>query len=140
MSITDLLKTMTGGEIAGWGIVALVLLLSLIQVSPVKLNPWDSILAWLGQKLNGKQIADIRELKQKVTEIWVTDHRRTILTFARELRAGIEHSSDEWSQILVTIGEYENYTVSNHIANGVVKQDSIFINSMYQDLSRKQKI
>ena len=54
LSITDFFSTLTSGQIAGWGLAALVLLLSLIQISPLKLNPWDRILAWLGQKLNGK--------------------------------------------------------------------------------------
>ena len=47
---------MTGGEIAGWGLAVLAAFMTLIQVSPLKLNPWDRILAWLGQKLNSSQI------------------------------------------------------------------------------------
>jgi hypothetical protein len=137
LSITDFFSTLTSGEIAGWGLAALVLLLSLIQISPLKLNPWDRILAWLGQKLNGKALAD---LQKQVTAMWVNSHRHHILTYARECRAGIEHSSDEWSNALVIADEYEVYCEKNHIANGIVKADTLFIRNLYQELSREHRI
>ena len=137
LSITDFFSTITSGQIAGWGLAALVLLLSLIQISPLKLNPWDRILAWLGQKLNGKALAD---LQKQVTAMWVNDHRQRLLTFARECRAGIEHSSDEWSNALVIADEYEVYCEKNRIANGIVKADTLFIRNLYQELSREHRI
>ena len=144
MDVAKILSQLTTGELAGWGVVALLLLLSLIQISPLKINPWDSILGWLGRKLNGKELkilqGEVAELRKQVNGMWVSAHRQAILTFARELRGGIEHSTDEWSNVLSLIDEYEVYCEKNHIANGVVKQDSIFINGMYQDLSREQKI
>ena len=128
----------------GWWVVALLAVLSLIQISPVKINPWDAILGWLGRKLNGKELTNLQgevsELRKQVNGMWVSAHRHAILTFARELRAGIEHSTDEWSNVLSQIDEYELYCEKNHIANGVVKQDSIFINGMYQQLSVEQKL
>jgi hypothetical protein len=137
LSITDFFSTLTSGEIAGWGLAALVLLLSLIQISPLKLNPWDSIFAWMGKKLNGKALAD---LQKQVTAMWVNSHRHHILTYARECRAGIEHSSDEWSNALVIADEYEVYCEKNHIANGIVKADTLFIRNLYQELSREHRI
>ena len=128
----------------GWWVVALLAVLSLIQISPVKINPWDAILGWLGRKLNGKELTNLQgevsELRKQVNGMWVSAHRHAILTFARELRAGIEHSTDEWSNVLSQIDEYEVYCEKNLIANGVVKQDSIFINGMYQQLSVEQKL
>ena len=53
MTITEVFEKITAGEMAGWGLVLLFGLLSLIQVSPLKLNPWDRIFAWVGKKLNG---------------------------------------------------------------------------------------
>ena len=128
---------MTGGEIAGWGVAVLAAFMTLIQVSPLKLNPWDRILAWLGQKLNGKQLAD---LQKQVTAMWVNSHRHHILTFARECRAGIEHSTDEWSNALVVADEYEVYCAEKHIANGIVKADTQFIRNLYQELSRDHRL
>ena len=128
----------------GCWLIAILAVLSLIQISPIKINPWDAILGWLGRKLNGKELTNLQgevgELRKQVNGMWVSAHRHAILTFARELRAGIEHSTDEWSNVLTLIDEYEVYCEKNHIANGVVKQDSIFINTMYQQLSVEQKL
>jgi hypothetical protein len=137
LSITDFFNSLTSGQIAGWGLAALVTLMTLVQISPLKLNPWDRILAWIGQKLNGKQLD---ALQKQVTTMWVGDHRQRILTFARECRAGFDHSSDEWSNVLVIADEYEVYCEKNHVANGIVKADTMFIRSLYQELSREHRI
>ena len=104
MSITDFFNSLTSGQIAGWGLAALVTLMTLVQISPLKLNPWDRILAWIGQKLNGKQLDC---LQKQVTTMWVGDHRQRILTFARECRSDIYHSSEEWAHVLNVAEEYE---------------------------------
>ena len=137
LPITDFFNSLTGGQIAGWGLAALVALLSIIQISPLKLSPWDSIFAWLGNNLNGKQL---EALQKQVTTMWVNSHRGAILTFARECRANIDHSSDEWSNALCIADEYEVYCEKNHVANGIVKADTQFIRSLYQELSRERKI
>ena len=137
MPTNSLFQAMTGGEIAGWGLAVLAAFMTLIQISPLKLNPWDRILAWLGQKLNGKQLAD---LQKQVTAMWVNAHRHHILTFARECRAGVEHSPDEWSNALVVADEYEVYCEKKHIANGIVKADTLFIRNFYQELSRDHRL
>ena len=53
MTIYEVMSKLTAGEMAGWAVVLLILLLSLVQISPVKLNPWDSIFGWIGKKVNG---------------------------------------------------------------------------------------
>ena len=58
---------MTAGEVAGWVVVVLIILFSLIQISPLRLNPWDSILGWLGRKINGETEKQLKELKKQVT-------------------------------------------------------------------------
>ena len=136
MSVNDILSRFDGSS-AGWCVIAFILLLSLIQISPLKLNPWDSILAWFGHKLNGKELT---ELRKQLTTMWVNQHRQTILVFARECRTGIAHSPDEWANTLTVADEYENYCKKNDIANGIVKADTMFIRNLYQDLSREQKI
>lgn len=54
MTITELFEKITAGEMAGWALAAVIVLLSLIQVSPLKFNPWDNIFAWFGKKMNGE--------------------------------------------------------------------------------------
>ena len=140
MTIYEMVTKMTGGELAGWAIVLLIILLSLVQISPLRLNPWDSILGWIGKKTSGEMREQLKELKKQVQDMWVASHRQSVLTFAREARAGVEHSSDEWTNVLNTIAEYERYVASNNISNGIVKADSEYIRDLYQELSREHKI
>ena len=44
MGLNEILSKLSTGCITA----GIVLLLSLIQISPLKLNPWDKLLGWLG--------------------------------------------------------------------------------------------
>ena len=140
MTILEVVNRMTAGEVAGWVVVVLIILFSLIQISPLRLNPWDSILGWLGRKINGETEKQLKELKKQVQDMWVASHRQTVLTFAREARAGVEHSSDEWTNVLNIIAEYEQFVMASKISNGIVKADSEYIRGLYQELSRGHRI
>ena len=132
MTINEIWEFLRGLDL-GWTSAGILLLLSLIQISPVKLDPWDRIFAWIGGKLNGN-------LQKQVREIWINMHRQAILQFARECRAGQEHSEEEWSHVLNVADEYEQYCQKNSVINGVVKQDTLYIRQLYQELSRDHRI
>ena len=72
--------------------------------------------------------------------MWINQHRQSILTYARECRGEISHSSDEWSHILTLAAEYESYCEKNAVTNGVVKADTEYIRQLYQELSREHRI
>ena len=140
MSVYEMVSRLQAGEIAGWAVVLLILLLSLIQVSPLKINPWDRILGWIGKKLNGETEKNLQKLGTQVQDMWISNHRQCILTFARECRAGIDHSSDEWTNALNTAEEYEQYVEKNHVTNGIITQDTVYLRNLYQELSREQRL
>ena len=121
---------------SGLGLVALM---SLIQISPIKLNPWDGIFSWLGHKLNRETDEQLKKLQEQIQTMWISSHRRAILRFARECRAGIEHSSDEWTNVLNTAEEYEAFVKSHDITNGVITQDTVYLRNLYQELSHEHK-
>ena len=137
MTVKDFLSGLTTGQIAGWGVSLLVLLLSIIQISPLKLNPWDRLLGWLGKKLNGAQLT---ALQKQITTLWINNHRQTLLTFARECRSDIYHSPEEWAHVLNVAEEYEQYCLKHEVSNGVVKQDTQYIRNLYQELSRNHQL
>ncbi len=80
---------------AGYLAAGLVVLLSLIQISPLELNPWDIILGWLGRKINSETETRMEKVEQQIQNMWIYNHRHSILTFARECRSGVTHSPDE---------------------------------------------
>ena len=140
MSVNEVISRLTAGELAGWAVVLLIILFSLIQIAPVKLNPWDSIFGWIGKKTQGEMRKQITDLQKQVTDIWISSHRQSILTFARECRAEINHDAEEWNHILSIADEYEVYCSTHSVSNGVVKADTRYIRDLYQELSREHRI
>lgn len=140
MSITSIFSGLSSGEITGWAIGLLVAILTLIQVSPLRISPWDTLFAWVGKKVNGPSIKKLETLEKQVTSLWVNTTRQTLLTFARECRADIAHSSDEWTHVLNLAEEYEKYCSKHEVTNGVVTQDTAYIRALYQELSREHRL
>ena len=105
---------------AGYLTIGIVVLLSLIEISPLKLNPWDRLLSWIGSKLNSATEKRLAAVEKQLRSMWINDHRHCILTFAREARAAIAHSADEWTNVLNIAEEYEKYVDANGITNGII--------------------
>ena len=140
MTIVEMITKMTGGEMAGWAAVLIIIVLSLVQIAPVRLNPWDSLFSWIGKKMNGRLQEQMENLQKQVSDLWINSHRQSILTFARECRADIDHDAEEWNHILSVADEYETYCEKNIVSNGVVKADTRYIRELYQELSRQHRI
>lgn len=132
MTITEMLEQLEVGAIAGETLLGLFIILSLIQISPIRVNPWDHILGWFGKKINRETEEKLTGLDKRVTDIWINGHRQSILTFARECRSGIFHDSEEWAYILNVCEEYERFTEDHHVTNGVVKENTKYIRELYQ--------
>ena len=136
MNLKEIISQLNAGYVAA----GFAILLSLIQISPLKLNPWDKLFAWIGRKTNGVTEKRLASVEKQILDMWVNSHRQCILTFARETRAGIEHSSDEWTNVLNVAEEYEKYVAEKKITNGIVTQDTEYIRNLYQELSRDHRI
>ena len=136
MGLNEILSKLNAGYVTA----GVVVLLSLIQISPLKLNPWDTILGWMGKKLNGGMVKRLQEVEKQIRDMWINTHRQSILTFARECRADMRHDAEEWNHILSIADEYEVYCQKNTVSNGVVKADTEYIRGLYQELSHNHKI
>ena len=86
---------LTFGQLAGWIIGGIVALTGIIQVSPIKLNPWSWLAKKVGRAVNEEQTAK--------------DNRAAILRFGDELRLGIKHSKESFDNVLNTISDYDTY-------------------------------
>ena len=119
------------GSISGIGIIILIIL-SFVQISPVKFNPYDRFFAWLRSKL----MADTHE---RLNSLWVNFYRQHILRFARECRQDVKHTEDEWHYVLTMASEYEAYCRDNHVANGVIDAETHYIRNLFQEISHERK-
>ena len=114
MSIQELL---VGGS--GVGIV----LLSIVEISPIKINPWSRIAKWLGRAINADVIKELETVKktQEETRERLESHisandkreadncRTRILRFNNELIREIPHTKEEFVEVLKDIDDYERY-------------------------------
>lgn len=105
--IALLLKN-NGGVVA----VIAVVVASLVEISPIKINPWS----WLGNTLNKDLIKklekvekDVAEVKREVGESTAVTSRYRILRFDDEILHGIMHTKEHFDQILLDIDVYESF-------------------------------
>lgn len=101
----------------------LVVLLTLVQIAPIKVNPWSALVKWFGKSINADVLEKLDEVEtaQKETRarldahIAVDDernadeHRLRILQFSNELLRDIPHTQEEFIEILAEIDFYEDY-------------------------------
>lgn len=86
--------------VSGGGI--LILLLTIIQVTPLKLNPWSVVAKALGKALT----VDVLD---KLDENAASTCRYRLIRFDDELRHDVKHTQEHFDQILDDITIYERY-------------------------------
>ena len=137
MTLYDLIR-------AGGGVV--LILMTLVQITPVRINPWSTIGRIIGNTMNKDVMenletvkSDVKNLKEKHEELRnrmdkddADECRTRILRFADELRRGVEHSEEFFNQILDDISDYERYC-SEHpeyknskAVNAIAKIDKVY--------------
>lgn len=100
--------------IGGGGLLAV--LLTLVQIAPVKINPWSAIAKAIGNAINADVLRELDTVTQKLdTHIRVDDERNAdsyrtrILQFNNELLREILHTREDFIEILAVIDDYESY-------------------------------
>ena len=89
---------------------------TLIQISPIKVNPWSWIARAIGRAINAEVIQkvdnlekDLQTLKKHTEEQTVKECRVRILRFGDEILHDVHHSKEHFDQILLDVTDYENY-------------------------------
>lgn len=131
MSLEQIITTVGGGFLG---------LLTLIQWSPIKINPWTWIARKLGKAINGEVVEKVNALSKQVNDL-AKKHdedaiivcRARILRFNDELLCGDRHTQDHFEQILMDITSYEHYCDENKkFKNGVAVAAIKNIHNVYQ--------
>lgn len=114
MNLNEMIQT-------GLGITAVVL--TLVEITPVKINPWSAIARGIGRAFNQSVLqrmdetdrriatmeADLRSIKSKSAEQAAILCRARILRFGDEVLHGQRHTKDHFDQILLDIRDYDAY-------------------------------
>lgn len=126
-----------------------VIILSLIEISPIKVNPWSWVGSLIGKLVGIKKIfemldalekkvdeltSDVDELDHKVEENDVVSARVRILRFASEIQSGIYHNKDSWDQTMMDVAKYEKYVKTHpEFKNGITEPTIEYITEQYKE-------
>lgn len=125
---------MTILEISMYGGGALLVLMTLVQITPIKINPWSWLGKKIGRAINGEVLEKVDSLSKDVAknkadddEQWASLSRSHILRFGDELLHGVAHSKEHFDQILLDISKYEKYCSEhkdylNDVAHETIKR------------------
>ena len=133
-------------------ILALLAMFSIvIEVAPIKINPWSFLANKLGRAFNKEVLNEIATLKSRVdtldervqqsealqSERDAKTARTNILRFGDEIRIGTRHSKESFDEILSDITEYESYcTTHQDFKNNRTKSTEKIIIEVYEHCLR----
>lgn len=103
-------------QILGTGGGILFVIMTIVQISPIKLDPWSFLARSIGNAINHDikvEISDVKtniaSINDKLDERDAVTARIRILRFNDELLSDVPHSKDYFDQILSDIDTYEKY-------------------------------
>lgn len=131
---------MTAAEIATGGGILLAVL-TVIQIAPIKINPWSALAKAIGRAINGEVIAKVDQLeralvgmKEAQEERDAINCRSRILHFGDETIHGVRHTKEHFDQILRDITTYERYCDDHpNFENNTTVLTSQRIKNIYED-------
>lgn len=109
-------------------IAVIIAVLTLIQIAPIKVNPWTA----LGKAF--QNLLGIEELKEDSMD----SRRARIIRFDDELINKIQHRKDMFDVVLIDCDKYERYCMAHQGYINSVADDSIkHIREVYHDCKRE---
>ena len=120
--------------------VILIGAVTLIEITPIKINPWRLLLSWIGNAVNGEDRKNIQEINRNLADLKkefevnkAQEKRWHILDFVNSCRNGRRHTREEWNHAITELREYEEYTKNNDIPNGVIEEDGKYLRRLFQE-------
>ena len=136
MNIIDMMNLKTGVSV-GAGI--LVILMTLIQIAPIKFNPWDKILTWIGNHMNPDIVKRVDVIEAKLDEHikessdeMIRKVRADILSFGNTCMNGRPHTKEEFEFVISECDQYEKYIEKTQSKNGVATATIAEIRRLYK--------
>lgn len=139
-NLINSISCLTIGQIAGNATFIVAALSAVLEVTPVKYNPWSDLIQWIGRKMNGKLIERIEEQDKKidyltkiVDENEVDRLRYEILRFSNTLRNGQKHTEDEFDHIIEITEKYHLIIARQNFTNGKIDLEYAYILEKYSE-------
>ena len=94
--------------------------MTVIQITPVKLDPWSWLAKAIVKAINADVLAKLGEVEKRLDKHITVDDQRAadgnrtrILHFNNELVRNLKHTKEEFVEILAEIDAYEEYCRSH---------------------------
>ena len=107
MELRDILMYGGGGLLA---------LMTLVEITPIKINPWKYIARKIGGAINAEVLSEVKATRARLDahiqsddERNADDRRTRILRFNNELIRNIPHTREDFIDVLADIDVYEAY-------------------------------
>lgn len=136
---------MSFDQIFAYGGGGLAVLLTLIQLAPIKVNPWSTIARWIGKAINGDVLEKLNGVEERLEKHITADderdadmHRARILQFNTELLREKRHTEEDFNEIFYNINCYERYCREHpNYQNGRAVHAIANIGRVYDDRLKK---
>lgn len=138
-------------------IIQIIFILSfVIQITPIKINPWTALFKWIGKLITEDSDKNIKALiiktneletsinsvqnnlgsttaaiKNKINENEKDRIRWEILDFANSCRNGRKHTKDEFQHIIALNDKYHQLLEKTHDKNGIFEVEYEYILHLY---------
>ena len=123
-----------GGSI----LLILAIVLSFVQISPIKIEPWSIILGWIGKKINRDVYARLDSIEktlsghiQESQDEKLEGTRSMILNFGTSCMRGEGHTKEEFDFIISKCDKYERHCIEDKRPNGVATATINQIRKLY---------
>ena len=115
-----------------------------IQIAPIKINPWSTVIKWVGKLIMNDACGKMDSLITKVDKIEsdVTNNEKDrirweILDFANSCRNNRKHTRDEFQHIVALHDKYQKLLEITHDTNGVFEVEYNYIQGLYAERMEK---
>lgn len=124
-------------------LLTIMIMLTLVELVPIKLNPWSAIFNWFGKKLNKEVIEKIDVIEERLDE-HIKDSEETdlkarrtaILDFGSNVIRGVNYHKEKFDFMIGECDDYEDYCKKHDIKNGVAEASIAEIRRIYQERLR----
>lgn len=140
MNLQGLIGLYTGDNGITYGILTVLLTMTVVQVAPIKIDPWKFIFEKIGGWLNSSIIARVESIERKLdNHILEYEHdkvegmRTKILDFANACMNNRPQTQEAYVYMLKICDNYEEYIQSNGQRNGEVSLAMNEIKRLYSE-------
>lgn len=138
MTLKDILESVLVDR--GPIILFFIISMSIVQIAPIKINPWSAIFRWFGKQLNTEVIEKVDVIEERLDrhiseseENTLKARRARILDFASNIIKDMNYHKEKFDFIINECDSYQMYCNENNIADGVVDASIAEIRRIYQE-------